>query len=133
VTGFGGDRGDIVLGFLTKLVVVMAIVGLVGFDLMSLLISRMKVEDRAASAARAAVRAWDETKDVQRSYDAASRAVDESGDAAAYVETESFSVGTDGSVTVTVHHEASTLLVEKIGPIRDWASSTATTTARPVR
>jgi hypothetical protein len=126
------DRGDIVLGWLTKLMVTLSVLGLVGFDLIALGVNRVQAEDRAATAARAAASSPDAAKDVQQAYDAAvaSLAEDESEHR---VDPESFHVAEDGSVTVTVERTTTTLLVERVGPLRDWATATGTATARPVR
>jgi hypothetical protein len=121
------DRGDIVLGWLTKLTVVLALLGLVAFDGISLALGRFRAEDRAAAAAREAVDAWRSTKDVQRAYEAA---LAETGPEDTVAPT-SFSVDPAGAVTLTLQHRVATLVVEKVGPLRDLATSTVTTTARP--
>jgi hypothetical protein len=125
-----GDRGDIVLGWLTRLTVVLALVGLVGFDLVALGVGRLKAEDRAQEAARAAVQSWQQGKDVQKAYEAALASTERLEDTIAPT---SFTIAPDGAVTLTVEHTAATLLVEKVGPIRDWATSRATVTGRPAR
>ncbi len=125
----GSDRGDIVLGWLTKLTVTLALFGLLGFDAISLGVGRMQAEDRAVTAGRAAVQAYGESKDVQKAYEAALATLEEP--AADTIPPESFTVAEDGSVTLTLEHTASTLVVDKVEPIRDWATSSATTTLRP--
>lgn len=125
-----GDRGDIVLGWLTKLVVTLSLVGLVGFDLVSLAATRFQAEDHAQSAVRAAAAAYDGPLDLQRAYDAAVAEVAEHGDV---VDAPSFRVAADGSVTLTLRREAPTLLVEKVGPLRKHAVVTRTVTGTPPR
>ena len=122
-----GDRGDIVLGWLTRLVVVLGIAGLIGFDLVSLGVGRLQAEDRAATAARAGVSAFRDTQDVQKAYEAALATLDDT--VADHLPPEDFSVAEDGSVTLTVVHTSATLIAEKVGPLRDLATSSATTTA----
>ena len=122
------DRGDIVLGWLTKLVVVVGLLGLLAFDGLSLMLGRLKTEDLAQTASREAVFAYRDTKDVQRSYEAALEALEDSG---ATLDPEDFAVHSDGSVTVTVEHTMATFVVEKVDAVKDWARSTATATARP--
>lgn len=128
VTRAGGDRGDIVLGWLTKLTVVLAVLGVLGFDAVALGVGRLQAEDRAQEAARAAVRTWKDTSDVQRAYEAALAEVDGVQDS---IDPASFSVGPDGAVTLTVRHTSPTLVIEKVEPVRGWATSTATVTGRP--
>jgi hypothetical protein len=121
------DRGDIVLGWLTRLTVVLALAGLVVFDVISLGVGRLRAEDSAAQAARAAVSTWRDTQDVQRAYEAALAQTRPEETIAP----TSFTVTPEGAVTLTLRHTASTLVVEKVGPLRRYATSSATTTARP--
>ena len=125
-----GDRGDIVLGWLTKLVAVLAVLGVVAFDAISLGAARFSVEDDAQTAARAAVASYRDSKDVQRAYDAALAEVSAAGST---IDAPTFVVGPDGSITLTVRTTAPTLLLEKVAPLRDWAETTATVTGRPAR
>ena len=50
----GRDSGSIVLGWLTKLVVVLLLVGVVLFDFVSVGVARMTASDDANTAAQAA-------------------------------------------------------------------------------
>jgi Tfp pilus assembly protein PilX len=122
------DRGDIVLGWLTRLTVVLALLGVVGFDVVALGVGRLTAEDRAQEAARAAVRTYSATAEVQRAYEAALAEADALEDS---IDPTGFTVGPDGAVTLTLQHTSATLLLEKIGPVRDWATSRTTVTARP--
>ncbi len=121
-----GDRGDIVLGWLTKLTVVLGVVGVLGFDAISLGTTTFTAEDHAQTAARAAADAFASGKDLQKAYDAALAAVVADGDT---IEAPTFAVAPDGAVTLTLHRTASTLLIEKVSPISDWADMSATVTA----
>lgn len=124
----GRERGDIVLGWLTKITVGLAVVGLVGFDAISLGVARLQSEDHARTAVRAAVESYRADKDVQRAYDAALAQVAPSGDT---LDAEAFTVAPDGAVTLRLRSEVPTLLVEKVAPLRDWAVVTRTVTGRP--
>lgn len=123
-----GERGDIVLGWLTRLTVVLAVLGVLGFDAVAVGVGRLNAEDRAQAAARAAVRTLGETSDVQRAYEAALAEIDPLTDTIAPT---SFLPATDGAVTLTVTRTSPTLVVEKVGPLRSWATSSATVTGRP--
>ena len=125
------DRGDIVLGWLTRITVVLALLGLVGFDLVSLGSGRLKAEDRAQAAARAAVQSYADGKDLQRAYEAALDRLTKDGGVGSTIAPESFTIAPDGAVTLTVQHTSPTLVVEKVEPIRSWATSSATVTGRP--
>jgi hypothetical protein len=123
-----GDRGDIVLGWLTKLVVTLAVLGVIGFDLISLAAARIQAEDHAQTAVRAASAAYKTPNDLQAAYDAAASAVAEQGDT---IDAPSFSVAPDGTVTLTLLRTASTMIVEKVGPLRAYADVQRTVSARP--
>lgn len=122
-----GDRGDIVLGWLTKVTVVLGLLGLLAFDAIALGMGRLAAEDGAQEAARAAVRTYADTADLQRAYEAALAETDVEQSIAP----ADFSIGTDGAVTLTLVHTSPTLVVEKVGPVRSWATSRATVTGRP--
>lgn len=122
------DRGDIVLGWLTKLVATLAVLGVIGFDLVALGTARYQAEDHAQAAARAASESYRSAKNLQAAYDAALAEVAQHGDT---IEPETFTVDPDGRITLTLHRTAPTLLVEKIPPARGWAEVETTVSARP--
>ena len=122
------DRGDIVLGWLTKLVVTLAVLGVIGFDLISLGTARFQAEDHAQTAVRAASEVYKTPNDLQAAYDAAYAAVAEHGDT---IDAQTFSIGPDGRVTLTLRRTAATMIVEKVGPLRPWAEVERTVSARP--
>lgn len=124
----GDDRGDIVLGWLTKLTVTLALAGVVLFDGVSLVAARFQAADAAGAAARAAAEQYRDSKDVQQAYDAAYAEVAAQGDT---VGTQDFRVGADGSVDLSVTREASTLVLEKIAPLRRFTVVTAGGSGRP--
>jgi len=126
-----GDRGDIVLGWLTRVALVLALLGVAGFDLISVGAGRVRAQDDAQAAARAAVKSFDTDADLQRAYEAALASVVEYGAVGSTIAPESFSVAPDGAVTLTLEHTTATLVVEKIAPIRSWADASATVTGRP--
>lgn len=122
-----GDRGDIVLGWLTKLVATLAVLGLIGFDAISLASTRLQTEDHAQTAARTASETYKSSKNLQAAYDAAVAEVAVHGDT---IDPTTFSIGPDGTVTLTLRALAATMLVEKVPPLRDWAQVETTVTGR---
>ncbi len=122
------DRGDIVLGWLTRLVVVLGLGGLLAVDGASLLSTRVHVEDAATQAARAAADAWPGSGHVQVAYDAAVASLTSPADS---VQAPTFRVTPGGTVTLTVDTTASTLLVRRIGPLRPLTRMSATGTGTP--
>jgi hypothetical protein len=121
------DRGGIVLGWLTKLIVVLSITGLVGFDLVSLGASRLQAEDHAQTAARTAAEAYSGPKDLQAAYEAALAEVVADGDT---IDPQTFGFAPDGTVTLTLHRTAPTLLVHKVSALRDYTEVQRTVTRR---
>jgi hypothetical protein len=121
------DRGDIVLGWLTRLVAVLGVFGLLAFDGVALVQSRFQADDRATTAASAAATAYASTHDAQQAFDAAYATVVD-GDT---IETGTFAVAADGSVSLRLHHEAVTMLLQRVAPLRKYADAVGTGTARP--
>ena len=122
-----GDRGDIVLGWLTRLVVFLGVLGLMGFDGISLAQARFQASDRATTAASAASSAWTATKNVQAAYNAAFATVQDDDT----IETTTFHVAPDGQVSLRLHHTATTLLLHRVRALRHYAEAVETGTARP--
>lgn len=126
------DRGDVVLGWLTRLTATLGVVGLLGFDGLSLVVARVQADDHATTAATAAVSDWSSHKDVQSAYDAALQALEADGDTGDTIDPASFRATPDGVVTLTLHHHAGTLLVQHLGPLRSWTTASATASAGSV-
>ena len=123
-----GDRGDVILGWLTKLIVLVSLLGVVGFDAVTLGAAPFTTEDHAQTAARAAGEAYRATPNPQTAYDAALESIVTTGDT---IDAPTFAVAPDGSVTLTVRHETATLLVSKVPQLRRFTISSRTVTGRP--
>ena len=121
-----GDRGDIVLGWLTKLVVIIGLLGLVGFDGVSLAQARFQAADRATTAADAAADSYATTKTLQTAFNAA-YATTRDGDV---IETKTFTVEPDGTVRLRLHHTATTLLLHRVKALQHYADAVGSGTAR---
>lgn len=124
-----GEHGDVVLGWLTKVVATLAVLGMIGFDAVSLGAGHFRAEDSAQTAARAAAEAFSNTKNLQQAYEAA---LDEVLDSGATIDPAGFTINPQGEVTLTLRHEAPTLLVAKIPPLRHYAVIDKTGTGRPL-
>jgi len=90
------DVGAVVLGWFTKLVLVLGMLGLLGFDGIS--------------------------HDVQLSYNAALAAVAGNGDT---IETTTFAIAPTGAVSLVLHRTAATLWMKDVGPLRGWTDISA--------
>ncbi len=122
-----GDRGDIVLGWLSKVVVVLGLLGLVGFDGISLMQSRFQAADRATTAAAAAADDYKTSHDVQHAYNAAFATLSGTDT----IETSNFQVAQDGAVRLRLHHVANTLILRRIGPLKHFEDAVETGEGRP--
>lgn len=124
------DRGSIVLGWLTKLTLSLAVLGVVLFDVIAITSARFTAEDHAQEAARAASAAYRTPADLQVAYDAALAVVAVHGDT---IDAETFTMTPEGAVTLTVRRTAPTLVVEKVGPLRSLTDVQATVSADRAR
>ena len=125
------DLGAVVLGWLVRLVAGLGAAGLLVFDGLSIATASVTLQDQAASAAREGMTILEHTPTAQAVYDAALASA--TGDdplnmlAPADVRT-----GPDGTVTLTLHRTAPTLVLRHIGWCRDWADRSATASAAPM-
>jgi hypothetical protein len=116
------DGGSIVLGWLTKLMVVMLLVGVVLFDFVAVGVSRMSATDDANTAAQAAGQEWEHSHNVQLAYNAAVQAISNPSER---VLVRGFSISADGSAHLLLRRETTTLLAYRIGPLKKYTTVTA--------
>src|SRR5436305_10205334 len=117
---FASDRGDIVLGWLTRVVVTLAVVALIAFDSIAIVTSRLGVTDDAQSAAEAANLAWNDHRgSVQEAYNAAAAYAEAHGEECPV---KDFSVSATGAVKLRLTGKATTLVISHIGPLKKLAN-----------
>lgn len=116
------------LGWLTRLTLVLSLLGLLAFDGISLVVARVTAADHATTAAVAAADAYRGKQSVQAAYDAALGSVVSTGDT---VEAASFHVTADGAVSLHLHHAATTLMMRRISYLRPYLDARAEGTGRP--
>jgi hypothetical protein len=122
-----GDRGDIVVGWLTKIVVALALVSVCAFEVVSIAVTKVSTKDDATTAAFEASQNWLNTHDVQQAYEAAEAYAVEHGGTVA---PESFSVADDGRVTLTMRKEATSLVLFRAKSTKKWLLVVETGEAR---
>jgi hypothetical protein len=116
------ERGGIITGWLLKLVVSLAIFGLVAFEAGAIVVAKVTIEDIAGDAVAAAAHEYGTTKN-QDAAEKAAREVAESKGAVL----EAFSVVENGkAVVVTLSKPAKTLFVHRIGVTDGWAVARST-------
>lgn len=130
--GFLGDeRGDVVLGWIAKLVVGFALAGVVLFDAMSVGTTMSSVADQGSYAATQAADTWSTTRNLQKAYLAASATASESN-ALNVIDPKTFRVDPDGTVHLKISRTATTLVLYRIGPLKHLADVQQDADARSV-
>ena len=112
-----GDRGDVILGWLTKVALVLGLLGVIGFDAVSVGVTNMNAADMASSAAGLAAEEWNASKNVNRAYRAASSYVEEHGGTLA---TKDFRIEPDGTVRLRMEKDATTILLYRTKTTKKW-------------
>jgi hypothetical protein len=116
------DAGSIVLGWLTKLVLLFAMLGVLLFDGIAIAVNNMTAQDEANMAAQAAADTYKATHDLQAAYSAAVAAVADKNEK---VLTRSFVIAADGSVHLVLRRETTTLVMHHIGALQKYERAEA--------
>lgn len=124
------ERGDVIVGWLTRLVVLLALGGTVAFDTASVGAAHVTAPEDATEAARAGADAWETRHRVDDAYVAAVETVDARH---TRLPPEQFLVTASGEVTLVLESSASTLLLRHIGPLTSYSLVQAEGSARPQR
>jgi hypothetical protein len=114
------ERGGIVLGWLTRIVVVLGIAGLGLFDAISVGTTAVNLTDQGSYAAREASEVWQTTSSVQKAYDAAVAAATEQNPANS-VDPKTFRIDDDNTVHLRISREATTLVLYRWSRTAEWA------------
>lgn len=117
----GNDRGAVRLITITRVVVVLAIVGVFGYDGVAVLSNHIATENDAQTAAYAASQSWHNDPNLSLAYQAADKSVAGKGDT---VLTQNFSVDTDGTIHLLVRHTVRTIVFSRVGPLKHLAVTT---------
>lgn len=118
------ERGDIITSWLAQLLVVMAVVGLVGYEVLSIAITTLTLDGDAEQVADAAADAYerDESRDV--ALEAAEAEAERRGAVVVDLVVE------EERVSVTVSKETPTLVVHRIPGLEGTADVAATRRSR---
>lgn len=123
------DTGDIVLGWLVKLTIVLALFGIVAYDGISVVTAGFAADDSAQTAAVDASQYWSQSHhDPAGLLAAATSDLDPS---TYRVDPSEVVAGPDGTVTVTLHRTARTLVLYRIGPLAHLAEVSGTASSAP--
>ena len=122
-----GDRGVIVVGWLFKLVVTLAIVGVIGYDALGIAIAQLGVRDDAEAASQAAYQLFKQDHNAQAAYDQVLAFAKEHGET---VPKGGFAIAADGAVTVRLQRKANTLVASRIPQLKQYVVAVGEATAR---
>jgi len=122
------DSGSIVIGWLSKLAIGFALFGLIAYDGFTILTANFGASDDATTAANSAADAYKATHDLQSAYNAAVQSVAGKGDT---IETRTFTIAQDGTVTLTVDRTPHTMWMQYLGPLKSWTEVKQTGSGTP--
>ena len=114
---YSRDRGSIVIGWLTKLIVVIAFVGVALFDSISIGAARLGATDDANNAAEAASADYRTYHNVNSAYQAAIQSLPSDSES---IPAKTFQVQSDGTITLVLHRTTRTLVAYRIGPLKKY-------------
>lgn len=120
----GGESGDIVTGWLLRLVVFMAILAFIGYEVIVVGLNYVSAEDAAQEVARAARSSYRETQDQDLAEEAALREAEFRD-----VELVTFEVEEE-HISATVSRTADTLVAGDLGFLDGVTARTATSRIR---
>ena len=118
------ERGDIITGWLGQLLVVMAVVGLLGYELLSIAITTLTLDGDAEQVVDAAADAYDRAESRDDALEAAEAEADQRG-----AEVLDLVVEQD-QLVVTVSRQTPTLFVHRIPGLEGTADVAATRRSR---
>ena len=122
------DNGSIVIGWLTKLMVATAIIGLALFDTLSIGAAKLGASDDAKTAAEAASADFRQNHDVQSAYQVALDTLPSDSET---IPARQFVVAPDGTVDLVLHRTTTTLVAHRIGPLKQYTFVTVHAVATP--
>lgn len=123
------DVGSIVVGWLTRLTLVLGLLGLVGFEVMSIAVTRVSMQDYGQEAAQEAISTFQESHDASRAFLAAVTVAEGHG---AHISRKSFVLTPDGSVSFVISTTATTLVLYRVDPLADLAKVRTTIYQEPI-
>lgn len=123
------DRGDILLGWLTRVVVALAVVAVIGIDAVTVAMATVSIQDQANTAAAAARDDYATHHNTQQAYRAALASAHE-GDPSDVIRPADFRVTAQGTVTLVVSRPIHTVVAHFL-PVDKIKTATADGTAAP--
>jgi hypothetical protein len=125
VRGYAGcERGDVIASWLLRLVVTMAVLGLLAYEVLSIVVTEVALDDSAREVARA-------TRDEYRGARSLDRATTIAVAVARTHGAEVTSVTEDGdALVIDLQKSAPTLVIHRLGPLGDVRTTSASARIR---
>jgi hypothetical protein len=120
----GNDRGAVRVVTVARLAVILAIIGVLGYDGFSCMSTRVATETDAQNAAYAASQAWHTGSPAQNLDVAYQAAVTSLTGKKETVLTQGFTVDPDGTIHLTIVSNAHTIVLGRIGPTKKLTVAT---------
>jgi hypothetical protein len=117
-----------VLGWLTRLTLIMVLLAIVGFELLSIVVTRVSIEDIGISAAHQALDDYRAHHDENTAFQIASAEAESQG---ATVVKKTFEIS-DEAVTFRLEKVAPSLLLFRTEQTASWADVSTTVYAEPI-
>ncbi|HEX3825311.1 MAG TPA: hypothetical protein VHV79_12680 [Mycobacteriales bacterium] len=117
----GTDRGAVRLATMTWVIVVLAVLGVGGYDGFSVMSNNVSTQNDAQTAAFAASTSWHQTPNLNAAYQAAVTSLAGTDDK---VLTRDFTVDPDGTIHLLVRHTAHTLILSRVSSLRHYTVAT---------
>ena len=116
-----------VIGWLTRVVVVLAILGVLGFDAIAVGVARFDADDDGTRAAQAAATSWKQSHDIAAALKAAETSL---GEADTLVP-ESLTITADGTAHLKVQRKVTTIVFPYIPGTKKLRNQTVSASAGP--
>ena len=122
------DGGSIVIGWLVKVALVLSVLGVAGFDAISVASANLSTSDDANSAASAAAADFRTSHNAASALAAAEDAITNPNET---LVKGSLSIAPDGTVSLQVERTITTVVMRHIGPLKKYTVVKATGEAAP--
>lgn len=116
------------LGWLTKVALSLAVLGFLAYDGVSLVTATVSTNDHAATLASEAADDVHNLRDINKAYNMVASQAELGGDSLAPTD---FVVASNGNVTITLTHEANSVWMRHIGPLKRFLKVRATASGAP--
>jgi hypothetical protein len=122
------DTGSIVIGWLVKVALVIAILGVALFDAIAVTSAHLSATDDANTAASAAAWEYRNSHSATAALGAATDAITSPNE---QLVPNSMTIAPDGSVTVALRRTITTMVMHSIGPLKKYTAVTVKGEASP--